>query len=401
MTTHVQLFGKPIELTDEPLPLSVTGVLDGYTAGEQYEGRLQINNSVGNCRVYIQAGTALPQDAVFSVDQVTKEVVLTWQPALAAQITTVPDGDFELGTGWNWGNGWRWNTGYDHISGNHSAGFADFKGDSLLVGASMFPVVVGQPINASVSVQQGGSSAGNVRAGVALQWMDSNRNPMNPSVGDIISSGSDGHWATSNIRAVVPSGAQWVSPAVFGNRKRQNALLWVDDFTWDLEYTQGQNSDDDFPVYLMVVDSLNRKAYWNGTLINYSINLTSQLYPIPVLTEELYQGFGQVAARSTEVPDDSAAQVMGVNAISTTATVAYRTVRVDEDKAAQTFGINSAATTVVVSNRTVSYGTEQTQQGFGVSAISTTVTASYRTITTDPATLLQGIGVNAISTTKV
>lgn len=291
MTTHIQLFGKPIALGEDGStrpPLTITGELDGYNSGEQYEGRLQVNNAIGFCSLQVLPGTQLPADASISMDYSTKEIVIRWDAPAATETTVVPGGDFENEHAWDWQNGWRWITGYDHLSGTHSGGFADFKGNSWLPNTSAVPVIVGTKINCKVSVQQGGSSAGNVRAGVALQWLDASQNVLSAAVGNIITSGSHGEWHDSNLSATVPANCSFVRPLIFGSRKRENTLLYVDDFTWDLSYFPGAQSDDDYPIFLKVTDSEGRVAYWNGVLSEYTINLTSEPFPVILPQEDSF-----------------------------------------------------------------------------------------------------------------
>src|SRR5690606_2613311 len=88
-------------------PLRLVGELPNAELGEEYEGRLQIENSVGNCTVEQIGGADLPNGYRIFVDNDSKEVVIQW-PEYAE--TTVPlfNGDFELGdVGWVAGAGWK------------------------------------------------------------------------------------------------------------------------------------------------------------------------------------------------------------------------------------------------------------------------------------------------------
>lgn len=282
MTSHHILFTRPLALrfTGQPA-LQIVGQLDAYVAGQAYEGRLQIINNIGDCTVEWVSGT-MPAGTTIRVDNATHEVVVAWpsyQPA-DPNTTVVPNGSFEEGdVKWEKGGGWAIETGggNDTFDGAWSAVYRG-RGIASLTSV-MVPVVVGTSITASVQIQQGASSAGNVTARVVLVWMDAYGKTLSFDGGNIVRSGSNGAWHASTVTAKAPAGAFNVAFAISANRKRQNKRLWADKATWNHSYPSGQNTDDDYCIVLRVRDSAGRTATWEGCVGERAIYLTTQPYP--------------------------------------------------------------------------------------------------------------------------
>lgn len=293
MTSPHILFTRPLGLrfVGQP-PLQVVGQLDGYTAGEAYEGRLQIINNIGDCTVQWVSGTMPPGTSV-RVDNSTHEVVVAWpeyEPP-DPNTTVVPNGSFEAGdVNWSKGAGWLigQGSGFDAYDGSWSAAYTG-RGTSSLEGTRV-PVVVGTSITGSIQVQQGGSSKGNVVAGVMLLWYDAAGNLIDYDVGNIVRSGSNGAWHISTVTASAPAGSFYVALGVTANRKRQNRRLWVDQGRWNHSYASGANSDDDYCLVLLVRDAAGREAMWEGCVGERAVFLTTQTYPIDAI-EELDSSF--------------------------------------------------------------------------------------------------------------
>jgi len=286
MANHFRLYGRPL-MADEVLPpLTITGSLPFFVPGEPYEGRLQINNSIGRCTVeVIEAG--LPPGYSVRVDNVTKEVVVKWDAyeEVEDEISAVPNGDFEQGDNGQWalGNGWSIKSGGAE-TGTFSAVFENFRGNSSIESVRV-PYTPGTPIRAQCRFQQGASSKGNLAGRAILIWCDAKGNMLpggegkSFSVGTLINSGSGGEWQTSEVTGASREAAT-VAVGFSANRKKQNKLARVDNFTWNHKYTLGTDKREDYFLSIKVTDSANRVAYWSGSLLYKSILAKSQRYPV-------------------------------------------------------------------------------------------------------------------------
>ncbi|UVB03024.1 hypothetical protein IVIADoCa2_47 [Xanthomonas phage vB_Xar_IVIA-DoCa2] len=336
MANHFRLYERPLMADETEAALTVTGVLEGYTSGEAYESRLQINNSIGRCTVEIVEAN-LPPGAAVRVDNVTKEVVVKWDAfeVVAEELNAVPNGDFEEGDNgqWAFGNGWSIEAGGAE-TGTFSGVFQNFKGISSIESVRL-PYTPGTPIKGQCRFQQGASSKGNLVGRALLIWCDANGNmlPGGEGVsftgGDLIRSGSNGEWKTSTVTGASRE-ATMVAIGFNCNRKKQNKLARVDNFTWNHKYTLGQVGDDVYFLHIKVTDSLNRVAYWKGNIEEYGVFLTSQLYPFYVV-EEL-----QTAPSYTEWRDRSSPnQLESVVSTPSFVEFGFKSVRRDYDAGAE------------------------------------------------------------------
>lgn len=283
MPNHIRLFERPL-VADEVQPaLMVTGMLPGYTAGDAYEGRLPILNSIGKCTVEVLEST-LPPGAFVRVDNITKEAVVKWSAYKEEEesISLVPGGDFEDGDAGSWslGNGWSIGSGpdYDVKSGSYSARFAGVKTKGSDMVSPRVPAKVNDYIRVTAQVQQGASAKGNAGARVSLIYRNAEGAELLRLWGNLASSGSGGAWNASTAEGAAPADTATVEVVISAYRNRENFALWVDDVVWNHKYTLGQESDDGYFLYLKVTDSLNRVAYWKGNIEEYGVFLTSTPY---------------------------------------------------------------------------------------------------------------------------
>lgn len=303
MTSPHILFTRPLALRFAGQPvLQVVGQLEGYTAGQAYQGRLQIINNIGDCTVDWVSG-AMPPGTTVRVDNATHEVVIEWPDYQLPDPnnTPVPNGSFEEGdTKWEKGAGWLIGSSgsgdFDTYDGTWSAAYTG-RGMSTLMGVRV-PVVVGTEITASIQVQQGASSKSNVSAVVLLCWFDANGNLFDYDIGNIVSSGSDGAWHISQVTAKAPSGSFEVAFAANANRRRQNKRLWVDQARWNHSYPTGTNGDDDYCIVLRVRDAAGRDASWSGCVGESAVYVTSRPYGVVMDPEGLLADFPEVRAGS-------------------------------------------------------------------------------------------------------
>ena len=285
MTSVFQLYGRPLAEDTPYPPLRIEGSLGSYTIGDAYEGRLQIIDNIGKCRVEI-VESSLPPGAYAFVDNFSNEIVLRWDSFTPPEAPRagVHNGDFELGDDGSWykGLGWTIVEDEDAEQGAWCAKFLDHKGVSSLESARV--PYAGQTINASCRFQQGASSSGNLSGRILLLWCDENGNTIPGgegtgwTLGNNINSGSNGEYKTSSVTGS-STVAKTVAVGFSANRERQNRAARVDSFTWDHTYETGNNGDIDYTVTFKLTDSANRIAYWSGSIGVFDIRLNSQLYP--------------------------------------------------------------------------------------------------------------------------
>lgn len=262
MSQAIQLYNKPLALTVQPTNMSVTGTLPDYTAAA-YRGTLQVNNSVGALRLFALADTSVPPGAVFSVDQATKQIVLTWASASSTPTTMIPNGDFEQGDVlWDKGPGWTVQALHAE-TGTYCAHNSGYSGIANII-APLVRVDPGKRITLTGRVLAGGSSKGNLYANCTLFWYDANQNPLSHDNGNDISSGTY-DWNTSTATGTAPVGAAYVAGGFSMDRHRQNMEVLVDTLTWDYLYTTNPQ-DISYPVHLKVVDSVGQVATYVGAV---------------------------------------------------------------------------------------------------------------------------------------
>lgn len=267
MTFASAMFNRPdLDQSRQALALYVEGILPRAAPSLAYEGRLQIHNAVGDCTIKLLSGN-LPPGATLSVDQTTKEVVLTW-PAYTEQAAPIQNPGFEDGAvGWDFGAGWSVTTD-NPIAGARSAAYDNNHGDSFIESRSWLPTNVGDVVNASCAVRQGASSSGNAGGAVRLQYRDAAGQVVYTVEGNPITQGSNNVVRTSNVMGVTPAEAVTINIAGRGIRKRQNRRAWVDSFAWDHKIPAvGINIDSQVCLSLQVDDSAGRSAEWAGCFL--------------------------------------------------------------------------------------------------------------------------------------
>src|SRR5690606_196343 len=272
MANHFRLYERPLMTDETQAELSVTGVLEGYVSGDAYEGRLQINNSIGRCTVEIVEAN-LPPGAAVRVDNITKEVVVKWDAfeEAAEESNSVPNGDFEEGDNGQWilGNGWSIEAGGAE-TGTFSAVFQNFRGISNIESVR-FPYTPGTPITGQCRFQQGASSENKLTGRALLIWCDINGNalPGGEGVsftgGELIRSGKNGEWKPATVTGASREAVK-VAIGFSCNRRSQNRLARVDNFTWNHKYTVGTQGPGIFHLSIRVTDSENRVAFWDGVI---------------------------------------------------------------------------------------------------------------------------------------
>jgi len=313
-----QLYGRPLA-EDTPLPsLGIVGALSYYSPGAAYEGRLQIINPIGKCKVEV-VQSSLPPGAYAYVDNVTKEVVLKWPEYVPPdnKTTDIPNGDFELGD-----QDWELPVGMTIVENEVNADpdtpdshwTAQFRqgrrGEYFLKHRLRVPVSTNDRINLSARVQQGASSKGNTGAAVQLYFTDADGNELAPVEGSMVNSGSNGEWHTSELSASSPiTGTVQLGARVY--RHKQNKRLWLDNFEWDHAYSVGTDELLDYSVTFKVTDSANRTAFWSGVVPFESFYYTSQLMPV---FQDEHAGFAvsvesmehTLANKEVDGPDETA-----------------------------------------------------------------------------------------------
>jgi hypothetical protein len=281
---HIRLYEHPYTgaFGADSAALSLAGAFPDAVPGISYEGRIQILNSIGDCTVEMLTGS-LPPGAALFVDNTTKEVVITW-PEYLPEAAPIANPGFEAGTlGWLMGAGWSTTTD-NAPTGAFSAQFVDFGGDSVMVNTASSAITPGTEVNALCNVRQGASSAGNAGAVILLEFLNAAGEAISTPEGNVISSGSDNEVQVSSINTTAPPLSAAVRLGCRGFRKRQNKVVWVDDFAWDVvQPAVGTNTaGESWCLSLRVTDSLGRQADWEGC-----ISVNSGLWVASTNTDEL------------------------------------------------------------------------------------------------------------------
>lgn len=335
MANHFRLYSRPLMADVVDPALEVVGELEGYTIGEAYESRLDILNSIGKCRLEILEST-LPNGAKVFVDNVLKQVVVKW-PAFTPEqpdVHPIPNGSFEdqddgswlLEQGWTYGTGAQGHSVYD---GSWSLQFGNFTGTTEI---RSLPIrcAPGDNINVAMQVQQGASSPGNCGAAVFLRYRNTYLQEVGYAQGNMVNRGAKGAWHESRIFNTAPLDTAWVEAGARAYRSRQNKPMWVDYFTWDHRYTLGQDDDESYFLSIKVIDSLNRVAFWSGTIEQFSLFFTSTLYPIMATDSFSISSADPEGMTYTSAPAPEEEEFFGVSAMPQGMTFGIPTIPVED-----------------------------------------------------------------------
>lgn len=290
-----RIYDRPDLDQQQPRPvLFVTGKFAFAEPFMAYEGRLQIVNGIGDCAVRQIDGDRLPEGTQISVDQATKQVVVTW-PAYLPGEAPIPNPGFESGdTGWTGGNGWKIAT-ENPPSGSWAAGYYNNWGESRISSNARYSVFPGQVTKAKCKVRQGASSEGNAGASVMLEYRNAAGEVISAPEGNRVMSASKNRVYDSNVAAAAPDGAATINIAANGIRYRQNKILFVDDFEWDHTVAAaGLNIEKTFQVSLLVSDSIGRSYVWVGVITCQKVNITGVIRQGSLASSTGFQ-IGQVA----------------------------------------------------------------------------------------------------------
>ena len=153
-------------------------------------------------------------------------VIPTTVPGASA--TAIINADFEGGdANWTKGTGWAINT-TQPWAGTYSAQFSG-TGTADLIHSDKISVAPGKAISAQCYVRRSAVSAPN--AAVLLQWYDGADAPLSQSIGEAVTTGSEGVWKASTITATAPPLAAKV--AIGAVAVSDGTALYVDNFQWD------------------------------------------------------------------------------------------------------------------------------------------------------------------------
>lgn len=302
-----RIFDKPTGLNalflDRP-PLRVVGALPDYDEGVAYEGRLDIVDAIGDCRVELLENN-LPPGHTVVVDNATKEVVVRW-PAYTPPETHKPgiinwnfaSGDLE---GWidRRGNSWRV-TDYPRNPSDSPPPYSDGSMVALMEGVGRgdhilesirYPATPGQQVSARSLWDQGPSNKDNNNLFTAIAFYRQDGSHIDTAYGDRIHdrTNKNKHWSSVSNRT--PPGAAEKTVLLIAHR-RNNRNRWIsvsDVQTTGFEYPTGEPTPDKiFHLRIRVTDSANRVAYWSGIIASGQVVLlTSSRYPI-VEIESIY-----------------------------------------------------------------------------------------------------------------
>lgn len=291
---HFRLFDRPL-IVDDPLSsMYIDGQYDDYDPGTAYEGRVNIHGSVGRCTVEILSSN-LPPGAYAYVDNVFKQVVVKW-PAYTPPVDTftlLENGDFSEGDTGAWTNTGPGNPFIiePDSDGQMSMKFQSGFGGGHYSESPLAPITdINKQITATGRIAQGKSSKRKMWGGIVLVFHDKDRNYLNHLESNWVNSGG-GYKDVKVVAAASNVLAKFVSVRIHFDRKGQNHPAWADDIKWDHVWTKGYDSDEQLFVEVKVTDALNNTAIHRGTIDEFSIWRSSQLYPL-VAVESLRLGAG-------------------------------------------------------------------------------------------------------------
>jgi len=126
-------------------------------------------------------------------------------------------------------------TGNAHYDGSYAL---EYNGSGIAQATSLDrrPVTPGLRITAQCLVQQGASSSGDAGGAVLLIWYDADGNQIGYKEGNVVYSGSGGHWNTSSVTDTAPANAAFVDIAGSCS-KNSSHPMWLDAFSWQYAYT--------------------------------------------------------------------------------------------------------------------------------------------------------------------
>ena len=328
MATHIQLFGKPLAFSPDFPPLSVVGVLPNYTSGVAYEGRLDIINAIGKCKVEFVSGQ-LPPGYRLYVDNFAEQVVLDW-PAYSDPLgepSPVPNGNFEAGDdgSWTMDYGWSIDEDNDPRTGSWNARLIK-TGDNMMLRGTPVPVpAAGFNVIATGYIQQGASAEDRARCRMELVWRAGDGTELQREESRLVRDGDGGDWSDEQTlvtaEGITPINAATIAVEFRGWRTVSKRSLGVDDVTWNVPYAQGTNSDEEFYLTLKVTDSANRVAYWSGILGEDYLYLTSKPYPTDMgadgyVVSASVQGFTIKVPPAYTAPPEAYRPTMSVSGLS-------------------------------------------------------------------------------------
>lgn len=280
---HFRLFDRPLIIDDPLSSMYIDGQYDDYSPGSAYEGRVNINRSVGRCTVEILSSN-LPPGAYAYVDNVFKQVVVKW-PAYTPPVDTftlLENGDFSKGDTGAWTNTGPGNPFIiePDSDGQMSMKFQSGFGGGHYSESPLAPITdINRQITATGRIAQGKSSKRKMWGGIVLVFHDKDRNYLNHLESNWVNSGG-GYKDVKVVAAAANVLAKFVSVRIHFDRKGQNHPAWADDIKWDHVWTQGYDSDEQLFVEVEVTDALNNKARHRGVIDEENLWLTSQPSPV-------------------------------------------------------------------------------------------------------------------------
>lgn len=262
----------------EALPaLAITGTLPNGTAGEAYEGRLQIENAVGPCTVRQVGGDTLPDGAVIRVDPWTMEVVVEWPAAQPAAELVNPG--FEEGglDGWTTekigGVGGAATLSTERPqAGTYSGLWTGAKGtghaggtECLWTNDAVAPVLQGQMVTANMwfALKDTGSSQNRGRVRIVFRDLDGNQLRVEP--GTLIR-GNDSSWRPSTASYAAPANGTAELQAWTTANDSNNSGVLLDSATWTVPENVGSAEAATYCIDLVVTDERPSEATWSGCI---------------------------------------------------------------------------------------------------------------------------------------
>lgn len=257
-----------------PPPLSLAGDFPDYQQGVDYEGRIDIVNSIGACTVELLSGE-LPTGYQLFVDQAAKQVVLRWPGFTEVEpVTEIPNGDFQQGqAGWQLPAGWAVES-YEKpditptpAPGNLAAVCRALGRGDHVMDSERYPCAPGASVSASGLWDQGPSNKDNVNLFTGVAFFDENGNELAEFLGNRIHDETNKQRHVSSVTgAIAPFGtASAALRNIVHRRNSRNREVIVDDCQWNLTF-MSEVAAGDYCLTLIVRDSASRQALWDGCI---------------------------------------------------------------------------------------------------------------------------------------
>lgn len=267
---HLRLIEHPLAhrtVGIRPGLLYVGGNFPYAPAGLAYRGAVNVYNAIGDCTVQLISGT-LPGGATLTMDNATKQIVISW-PKPETAVVRVPNGGFEEGqVGWECGDGWSIVPVGGGVPATGAWVAIHNGGSSSYIDSA--PVACGPnvAVSCTASWYPGFKNGDNVDLYTIIQFLDASKNVIGQGVSAKMHGSNPGGLVPLSASGVSPSGTAYARVQGFCYRRKYARPVSFDDVTWTITTeVVGVATPGSYPLTLRVTDSAGRTADWSGTLV--------------------------------------------------------------------------------------------------------------------------------------